>query len=240
MDPETIITNEEDLLEYFHLGARPRERFGIGVEYERLGVFRETGRAIPYEGDASVETILRTLATRGWTPRDESGQIMAPKLLADVLADLVAGVFLQIEEWFLFSVASIRQRLRNGGSLPRDDGADAFFCVVALDLANGHERSKGVEDVLVKGGASEVNSEPMDRTGVVGCARQIGAVLIRASDFANGNSGPAFEGQDDQVIDLDACYKGPDLADLIDDTSGFVVGMGFSDKGVHVLAGFYG
>ncbi|MCZ6697086.1 MAG: glutamate-cysteine ligase family protein [Acidobacteria bacterium] len=77
MDPETVITNEEDLLEYFHLGARPRERFGIGVEYERLGVFRETGRAIPYEGDASVETILRTLATRGWTPRDESGQIMS-------------------------------------------------------------------------------------------------------------------------------------------------------------------
>ncbi len=78
MDPETVITHEEDLLEHFRRGARPRERWGIGVEYERLGVFRDTGRAIPYEGDASVETILKTLGdTRGWSPHDESGRILS-------------------------------------------------------------------------------------------------------------------------------------------------------------------
>ncbi len=78
MDPETVIAREEDLLEHFHIGGKTRDRWGIGVEYERLGVHRDTGHAIPYEGPASVETILRALSERrGWTPHGEEGRILS-------------------------------------------------------------------------------------------------------------------------------------------------------------------
>src|SRR5881628_1412128 len=75
MDP--IITREEDLHGYFESGSKPRERWGIGLEYERAGVFRDSGRAVPYEGPNSVETLLNNLAkTGGWTPILESGRVL--------------------------------------------------------------------------------------------------------------------------------------------------------------------
>ncbi|SRR6266571_1250146 len=78
MDPATVITSEEDLTGYFDLGAKPRERWGAGLEYERVGVFRDTGRAVPYEGPVSVETLLRNLARdRGWEPHEENGHVLS-------------------------------------------------------------------------------------------------------------------------------------------------------------------
>jgi len=75
MDP--IISREEDLQGYFETGSKPRERWGIGLEYERAGVFRDSGRAVAYEGPNSVETILNTLAKNaGWTPIQESGRVL--------------------------------------------------------------------------------------------------------------------------------------------------------------------
>jgi glutamate--cysteine ligase len=76
MDLTTIIAKEDDLQGYFEPGSKPRERWGIGIEYERFGVFRDTGLPIPYDGPASVETILRRLVgDRGWAPYEEDGRI---------------------------------------------------------------------------------------------------------------------------------------------------------------------
>ncbi len=78
MDQSSPITREEDLQGYFDLGAKPRERWGIGLEYERIGLFRDSGRAVPYEGSASVETLLQGLVRdKGWTPHAEAGRILA-------------------------------------------------------------------------------------------------------------------------------------------------------------------
>ncbi len=78
MDPAQVITREEDLEGYFDPGSKPRERWGIGIEYERVGVFRDSGRAVPYEGPVSVETLLKNLTRdRGWTPHEEEGRILA-------------------------------------------------------------------------------------------------------------------------------------------------------------------
>ncbi|MBI4169518.1 MAG: glutamate--cysteine ligase [Acidobacteria bacterium] len=78
LDDATPITREEDLQGYFDGGSKPRERWGIGLEYERVGVFRDSGRAVPYEGPAGVEKILQDLAREGgWTPHEESGRILA-------------------------------------------------------------------------------------------------------------------------------------------------------------------
>ncbi|HEU4403306.1 MAG TPA: glutamate-cysteine ligase family protein [Candidatus Polarisedimenticolia bacterium] len=78
MEATSDITREEDLQGYFDLGAKPRERWGIGLEYERVGLFRDSGRAVPYEGPLSVETLLQKLTRdKGWTPHEEGGRILS-------------------------------------------------------------------------------------------------------------------------------------------------------------------
>lgn len=70
----------EQLVEHFERGAKPREEWRIGTEYERLAVDRRTGRAIPFSGPRGVEAILRGLADRyGWEPQEEEGRIIALK-----------------------------------------------------------------------------------------------------------------------------------------------------------------
>jgi len=71
------IRGEEELLELFLSGCKPREAWGIGLEYERLGLDRLTARAIPYSGAHGVERALLDLSERcGWTlVREESRAI---------------------------------------------------------------------------------------------------------------------------------------------------------------------
>ena len=71
------IENLDQLIEHFERGARPREAFRIGTEYEKVAVDRETGAAIPFSGDRGVERILRDLADRfGWEPQEEAGRVI--------------------------------------------------------------------------------------------------------------------------------------------------------------------
>jgi glutamate--cysteine ligase len=70
----------EQLVEHFARGAKPREEWRIGTEYERLAVDRRSGRAIPFSGPRGVEAILRGLADRyGWEPQEEGGRIIGLK-----------------------------------------------------------------------------------------------------------------------------------------------------------------
>ena len=76
------IRGREDLIAVFRMGEKPVGRHGIGIEYERLPVSRESGGVIPYAsrhiGSPSVERFLEKLAgDRGWTPRREDGHIIA-------------------------------------------------------------------------------------------------------------------------------------------------------------------
>ncbi len=77
MSPTTVITNEQDLRNYFDAGGRPRERWGVGIEYERFGVLRDTLEPLPYEGPVSVESLLQALVREcGWTPDEEAGRVI--------------------------------------------------------------------------------------------------------------------------------------------------------------------
>ncbi|MFQ5766447.1 MAG: hypothetical protein ACE5ID_00455, partial [Acidobacteriota bacterium] len=73
-DPAALepISAVSDLTGWFAAGCKPEEQFGLGLEYERLGVFKDNGRAIPYFGSRSVRTILESLVRqRGWTEHRE-------------------------------------------------------------------------------------------------------------------------------------------------------------------------
>jgi glutamate--cysteine ligase len=69
----------EEIADWFAAGCTPRSRWGIGLEYERLGVFSDSARAIPYSGErGSLRAILEGLARAGsWTAHRENGHPIA-------------------------------------------------------------------------------------------------------------------------------------------------------------------
>jgi len=70
--------NIDELEAYFHSAAKPRAEWRVGTEYEKVGIRRETGKAIPYSGPAGVEAILRGLIEEyRWEPVEEDGHIIA-------------------------------------------------------------------------------------------------------------------------------------------------------------------
>jgi glutamate--cysteine ligase len=70
MTPEALSAlSRRSLKQYFLSGCKAESDLQIGVEWEKIGVFRDTGKAIPYHGARGVKTILELLCERfGWTP----------------------------------------------------------------------------------------------------------------------------------------------------------------------------
>ena len=74
-----LVDTKEDLIRYFTSGAKPREQWRVGTEYEKIAVEAATGKAVPYSGPDGVETMMRELIDRfGWEPEDEeNGHLLA-------------------------------------------------------------------------------------------------------------------------------------------------------------------
>jgi len=74
----SIIEKDYELEAYFHNAGKPREQWRVGTEYEKVGIDRSTGKAIPYFGPRGVDRILRELIDRfGWEPEEQDGNIIA-------------------------------------------------------------------------------------------------------------------------------------------------------------------
>src|SRR5580704_6865271 len=74
------LESKEDLLRYFRSGAKPREQWRVGTEYEKIAVSARDGRALPFSGPNGVEHILQLLIERhGFEPDDEDKRIIALK-----------------------------------------------------------------------------------------------------------------------------------------------------------------
>jgi glutamate--cysteine ligase len=70
-DP-TIISSIDELLEPFEAGERPRERWGVGLEIEKFGVFSDTFEPLGYAGERGILNVLEQLAYRyGWHEKRE-------------------------------------------------------------------------------------------------------------------------------------------------------------------------
>jgi glutamate--cysteine ligase len=73
-----LVEKKDDLIAYFETGAKPREEWRVGTEYEKVAVREKDGRALPFSGSAGVEEILRRMADRWhWEPEEEHGRILA-------------------------------------------------------------------------------------------------------------------------------------------------------------------
>jgi glutamate--cysteine ligase len=76
----SVIKKKEELEGYFHEAGKSRDLWRVGTEYEKVGIDRNTGKAIPYFGRRGVEVILKELVERyGWDPEEQDGHIIALK-----------------------------------------------------------------------------------------------------------------------------------------------------------------
>src|SRR5256712_13010962 len=66
------------LVDTFQRAGKPRARWMIGTEYEKVAVERASGKAAPFSGPRGIEAVLRVLAERyGWEPKEEDGRVVA-------------------------------------------------------------------------------------------------------------------------------------------------------------------
>lgn len=71
------IEHPDQLAEYIASGEKPREDWRIGTEHEKFGYTTTGLKPLPYEGDASIKTMLEGLRDRfNWEPVYEAGHII--------------------------------------------------------------------------------------------------------------------------------------------------------------------
>ena len=71
-------TSIEDLLGYFGSAEKPVERWRIGTEHEKIGIYEDTLERIPYEGDRGVGALLERIAELDdWQRVYEDGNLIA-------------------------------------------------------------------------------------------------------------------------------------------------------------------
>lgn len=72
------ISSMEDLLRHFREGEKPRERWRIGTEHEKLPFGRHTHQPLAFGGERGIFAILEGLRTRfGWLPVREGENVIA-------------------------------------------------------------------------------------------------------------------------------------------------------------------
>jgi len=85
-DLDSVLTLDQ-LRNYFHNFRKSRSAQGVGIEWELLGVYRETGQALPYYGEYGIEAILAALAERfGYRRMEEKGHVVALSRDGDYVA----------------------------------------------------------------------------------------------------------------------------------------------------------
>ena len=79
-DP-TPISSTGDLVAYFARGAKPPERWRIGVEQEKIAVYPSGTPPFvpPFVGERGIEELLRRLAPKGYEAIREDGHLLALK-----------------------------------------------------------------------------------------------------------------------------------------------------------------
>ena len=67
-----------DLVAHLASGEKPRERWRVGTEHEKIGLYADDFRRVPFEGERGIGELLRRIAELdGWTEVREDGNLIA-------------------------------------------------------------------------------------------------------------------------------------------------------------------
>lgn len=69
-----------DLVRYLEDGCKPRDRWRIGTEHEKIGYRLDDLSPLPYEGSRGIRAILEGLQRFGWKPVYEGSNVIALKM----------------------------------------------------------------------------------------------------------------------------------------------------------------
>ncbi|MEA1832306.1 glutamate--cysteine ligase [Methylobacterium durans] len=73
----TPLTERAELIAWFAAGEKPRERFAIGTEHEKIPFYRAGSAPVPYSGEHGIRALLEGLAREtGWEPIVDSDNII--------------------------------------------------------------------------------------------------------------------------------------------------------------------
>ncbi|CAO4182907.1 glutamate--cysteine ligase [Methylorubrum populi] len=73
----TPLTTREELIAWFSAGEKPRERFAIGTEHEKIPFYTKDHAPVPYEGERGIRALLENLGREtGWEPILDAGNII--------------------------------------------------------------------------------------------------------------------------------------------------------------------
>jgi len=69
----------DDLAAWFAVGNKPRDKWRIGTEHEKIGFCMDSLRPIPYDGERSINRLLILLKKHDWQPVLEGNNLIALK-----------------------------------------------------------------------------------------------------------------------------------------------------------------
>ncbi len=74
---ERPIEGVEQLVEFFRDGETAREDWRVGTEHEKLGLYAQSLRPVPYEGDRGIRALLAAISSGfGWKPLIDAGKLV--------------------------------------------------------------------------------------------------------------------------------------------------------------------
>jgi glutamate--cysteine ligase len=78
-DSSARVESIDQLVDFIRSGEKPQERWRVGTEHEKIGLYTGTWRPVPYEGPRGIGALLRKIADSepGWSPVLEAGQPIA-------------------------------------------------------------------------------------------------------------------------------------------------------------------
>ncbi len=77
-DDLRLVTDVRDLAAHLQSGEKPRARWRVGTEHEKIGLYAGDFRRVPYEGERGIGALLRRIAEQdGWSPVAEDGNVIA-------------------------------------------------------------------------------------------------------------------------------------------------------------------
>ncbi len=77
---DAVIENRNQLIEYMASGCKPKNNWRIGTEHEKFAYHLDNLRALEYEGENGIKTLLEKLSRFGWQQVTEDGKVIALKM----------------------------------------------------------------------------------------------------------------------------------------------------------------
>lgn len=75
-DQNIELTHKNQLVEYFELGNKPPERWGVGTEHEKFLYRLPDLKRLDFDSDPGIRQILEEIQSFGWEPLTEQGQVI--------------------------------------------------------------------------------------------------------------------------------------------------------------------